>query len=53
MSGLFALRAGVVLGAALAMADGSAAFAQGPPPVIRAIVIDRNEVFDSSEVRQF
>jgi hypothetical protein len=55
MSGLFALRAGVVLGAALAVADGSAALAQGapPPPVIRAIVIDRSEVFDSSEVRQF
>ena len=54
MSGLFALRAGVVLGAALAVADGSVARAQGaPPPVIHAIVIDRSEVFDSSEVRQF
>jgi hypothetical protein len=57
MPGSLALRAGVVaVVAALAVAGGSSALAQGAPPpsrVIRAIVVDRGEVFDSSEARRF
>ena len=54
MPGSLALRAAVVVVAALAVTRGAPAFAQGArPPIIRSIEIDRSEVFDSSEVQRF